>query len=603
MIAYNGETMGYDALDRQYRNTNAGARLGLSLRPAPASGSRSSRRRLTVLRREMARLVAEANMPAEAAGPLPDLHRALRTTSPARTPTRSHIKPRLSQGDDRRLQREPPPFCPDARSPAPRCPSSSSRATSPTASRPRPATGTFQDVTCSGPYATFAPWIEQLYSDGVTAGCSASPLQFCPGNVDRRVGDARLAREGPAAAPGAAFLGRATTRSRAARSILFATSTNRIVTEMAGGTSGAATATLSVTRDNVFLGNLLVASYVASPAGWQYTDLGSPRQPARRLQPVRARSSRPTSTGPTAKTRPATTARPAPRLLPDGARHRATPLLRPRSAPRLRPRAGSCAPDRVGGTPANPQSWNRYAYTLNNPMKHVDPDGRLTILVHGTWASSNPTFQPGGKFFLNVKGMVHDRTMASLKWSGGNTTWDRRAGAEALASYIRSYKFAPGEQLNLVAHSHGGNLSIQAINMGLGRKVDNLMLLGTPSRPGYKLESADSVGNFVNFSKPTTSCKSSGASSTTFLCSGSSDQLAAINPARSTSSSAADRFGRPTMSFTRMTLSSIGSLEPSYRATTRPRKPLVTTLTSEDAHVERTTRVLRHLARCALTSS
>ena len=27
------------------------------------------------------------------------------------------------------------------------------------------------------------------------------------------------------------------------------------------------------------------------------------------------------------------------------------------------------------GRPWEPQSWNRYAYTLNNPLKYVDPDG------------------------------------------------------------------------------------------------------------------------------------------------------------------------------------------------------------------------------------
>ena len=35
--------------------------------------------------------------------------------------------------------------------------------------------------------------------------------------------------------------------------------------------------------------------------------------------------------------------------------------------------------DRVEGTPASPQSWNRYGYVLNNPLKFVDPDGEFAI--------------------------------------------------------------------------------------------------------------------------------------------------------------------------------------------------------------------------------
>ncbi len=44
---------------------------------------------------------------------------------------------------------------------------------------PPPATGVFADV----PTNSFgAAYIEQLYADGVTTGCAANPLRYCPGN-------------------------------------------------------------------------------------------------------------------------------------------------------------------------------------------------------------------------------------------------------------------------------------------------------------------------------------------------------------------------------------------------------------------------------------
>src|SRR5439155_18940473 len=92
------------------------------------------------------------------------------------------------------------------------------------------------------------------------------------------------------------------------------------------------------------------------------------------------------------------------------------------------------SPDAVGGTPANPQSWNRYAYTLGNPMKYVDPDGNLTILTHGTFAHGSPTFLPGGNFFTSVSNAFNDRTV-SFQWSGRNTTVARAAAARKLADF------------------------------------------------------------------------------------------------------------------------------------------------------------------------
>ena len=42
---------------------------------------------------------------------------------------------------------------------------------------PPPCAGIFGDVPCPG---LFADWIEELYAEGITGGCSASPLLYCP---------------------------------------------------------------------------------------------------------------------------------------------------------------------------------------------------------------------------------------------------------------------------------------------------------------------------------------------------------------------------------------------------------------------------------------
>ena len=48
---------------------------------------------------------------------------------------------------------------------------------------PPTCAGVFEDVTCPGP---FTDWIEQLYADGITGGCSTTPLLYCPGSSNTR---------------------------------------------------------------------------------------------------------------------------------------------------------------------------------------------------------------------------------------------------------------------------------------------------------------------------------------------------------------------------------------------------------------------------------
>jgi RHS repeat-associated protein len=61
----------------------------------------------------------------------------------------------------------------------------------------------------------------------------------------------------------------------------------------------------------------------------------------------------------------------------------------------------------------NPQRWNRYAYTLNNPLTAIDPDGREEIKVTYTTTVNTPTVGPSlttlGRTFAG--GMKSQQTM------------------------------------------------------------------------------------------------------------------------------------------------------------------------------------------------
>jgi RHS repeat-associated protein len=46
------------------------------------------------------------------------------------------------------------------------------------------------------------------------------------------------------------------------------------------------------------------------------------------------------------------------------------------------------SPDSHTGVPGNPQSWNKYSYTFNNPLKLVDPDGHFPTPAHIQWSTT-----------------------------------------------------------------------------------------------------------------------------------------------------------------------------------------------------------------------
>nr|WP_281720839.1 RHS repeat-associated core domain-containing protein [Nitrosomonas nitrosa] len=143
----------------------------------------------------------------------------------------------------------------------------------------------------------------------------------------------------------------------------------------------------------------------------------------------------------------------------------------------------------------NPANWNGYAYTHNNPLSKLDPDGFLTIIVPGTnWKKAD--WNEDSEFYKRIKNTFKDKTII-LQWSGGNSREARKAAAEELAKLIKEHKFADGEKLNIVAHSHGGNVAFQFSNSLSGRKIDNLVTLGTPIRDDYS-PTISAIRNHVN---------------------------------------------------------------------------------------------------------
>jgi hypothetical protein len=84
----------------------------------------------------------------------------------------------------------------------------------------------------------------------------------------------------------------------------------------------------------------------------------------------------------------------------------------------------------------------------------------------------------------------------AFRWSGGNSHAARLEAAQRLFAFIATH-LKPGEKLNIVAHSHGGNVVKLYTQMSGSEIIDTLVTLGTPQRDDY-LINAEKVEAYIN---------------------------------------------------------------------------------------------------------
>jgi hypothetical protein len=184
------------------------------------------------------------------------------------------------------------------------------------------------------------------------------------------------------------------------------------------------------------------------------------------------------------------------------------------------------SPDTIVPDPANPQSFNRYTYTLNNPLRYTDPSGHSCVdALEGYPAEEYDCVAEGVPplvFYLNGLGGAEDyprtddtdneynfllfvlsmmageenvvhiplftepyrRGLSHLDMIGeslGIGANQTQFAVEQIEQYLTEHPLEPGQQLVMVGSSAGGTIAIEALDLlkERGIYVDQVILRGS----------------------------------------------------------------------------------------------------------------------------
>jgi hypothetical protein len=157
-------------------------------------------------------------------------------------------------------------------------------------------------------------------------------------------------------------------------------------------------------------------------------------------------------------------------------------------------------------------------YINANPINYLDEYGWFSIYVHGTHVNAPKRGDNDDKFAREFAKRVWNdddaKVITNFEWNSWympNTPFvelndddiSRQKAALKLADYITNYLKAHPEDcnnINLMGHSHGGNVIILALAIlkKRGIHINGIATFGTPVRPDYQIPEG-SFNSFYNF--------------------------------------------------------------------------------------------------------
>jgi len=123
--------------------------------------------------------------------------------------------------------------------------------------------------------------------------------------------------------------------------------------------------------------------------------------------------------------------------------------------------------------------------TTRNDVAAGDADGLAyaVTLIHGTYAAGAPWVEAGSAMRLALEASEGAPCLfGSFGWSGDNNLFARILATHELIAHLRAIHLKhPGIKHILIAHSHGGNIALQAAHHGRGiGSVAGICCLATP---------------------------------------------------------------------------------------------------------------------------